>query len=117
MKYSDEAGDATSLYQPNDLIALRMGRLAATRVNAESLSHFRDDLDRLHARGGGPYVRLWSAAINTGPEAVRQLLVEPSQRGQVMRSLISFRAFVSKVERDVIFSEVAAAVTAAWKRV
>jgi hypothetical protein len=106
--------DATALYQPNDMIALRMGQLAATRVTEETLRRFRADLDRLSRRGNSRYFRLWDTAFAAGPESVRRVLTEPSQRGQVMRSLISFRAFVTKAERHAIFMENACAVTANW---
>jgi hypothetical protein len=110
----DDTTEATSLYQPNDMIALRMGQLAATRLTEETLRRFRADLDRLLRHGDSRYSRLWDAAFAAGPEGVRRFLTEPSQRGQVMRSLISFRAFVTKDERDAIFSENARAVTANW---
>jgi hypothetical protein len=34
---------------------------------------------------------------------MRKAFVEPSERGQVLRSVISFSAFVTKDERDAIF--------------
>ncbi|MBV8370422.1 MAG: hypothetical protein JO036_16055 [Candidatus Eremiobacteraeota bacterium] len=115
MNFDDTSpADATALYQPNDMIALRMGQLAATRVTEETLRRFRADLDRLSRRGNSRYFRLWDTAFDAGPESVRRALTEPSQRGQVMRSLISFRAFVTKAERDAIVSENVRAVTANW---
>jgi hypothetical protein len=115
MTLDDFRTNAISLYQPNDMIALRMGRLAANRVTPETLRQFGADLNRLHSRTSeNVYLRIWRAAIAEGPGAVRNLLIEPSQRGQVLRSMISFRAFVSKPERDAIFSENARAVAGAW---
>lgn len=111
----DSADDATPLYQPNDMIALRMGRLAATRLDEKRLQRFSHDLERLQSRHhNSAYFGLWTAAVTAGPEAVRRLLTEPTQRGQVLRSLISFRAFVTKAERDAIFGENARAVAANW---
>ena len=43
--------------------------------------------------------------MNLGPEAIREVLTETTERGQVLRSCVSLRAFVTKEERDRIFVE------------
>ena len=100
-----DTADARPLYQPNDFIALEMAILAAKRLDPERLAAFHRDLLRLHPGSRKTqYVTWWEQAIAQGPDAVRSILVEPSQRGQVMRSVVSFRAFVTKRERDEIFT-------------
>lgn len=85
----------------HDFLATELGKLAAPRVTAETLPRFRSDLDRLRKQNGdSPYLRFWDEAIAAGPAAVRRFMTERSERAQVMRSVISFRAFVSKHERD-----------------
>jgi hypothetical protein len=104
--------DSTDLYQPNDYIALAMGRLAAPRVTAEGVEEVRKFVEFLRERrGDNAYLRMWDEIVKSGPEAVRQAFTEPSERGQVLRSVISFRAFVSKAERDAIFREYTRAFT------
>lgn len=101
---NERARDATSLYQPNDHIALAPGRLASTRLSNDRIAEFRNFVEherKLH--GNNKYLRLWIDIIDSGPTALRQVLTEPSERGQVLRSVVSFRAFVTKDERDDIF--------------
>ncbi|MEO7040552.1 MAG: hypothetical protein ABI186_11035 [Candidatus Elarobacter sp.] len=96
--------DATPLYQPNDFIALEMGRVAAQRLTAGTISVFKASIERKrHQVGDGKYYRMWDKIVAGGADAIRQALVEPSERGQVLRSVISFRAFVTQQERDEIF--------------
>lgn len=105
MKSRDLSADASHLYQPNDFIALEMAKLAAERLSPLSIETFQRDLHRMHQRSGrNRYVQLWDRVIAAGPDALRQLLVESTEHGQVMRSVVSFRAFVTKEERDEIFA-------------
>jgi hypothetical protein len=105
MKSRDLGADASHLYQPNDFIALEMAKLAAERLSPSCIEAFQRDLHRMHDRSGrNRYVQLWDRVIAAGPDALRQLFVESSEHGQVMRSVVSFRAFVTKEERDQIFA-------------
>jgi hypothetical protein len=102
----DERADATHLYQTTDHIALALGRLAAKRLSPDRIADFRGFVERerwLHS--DNKYLRLWIEIIDNGPDAIRQALTEPSEQGQVLRSVISFRAFVTKDERDRIFQQ------------
>jgi hypothetical protein len=94
MSQRDSNADATHLYQPGDFIALEMGRLAAQRVNPQTLQEFKRQLEKM-----------WFEIVHRGPAAVRQAFTETSERGQVLRSSISFSAFMTKIERDSIFRE------------
>lgn len=89
-------------YQETDRVALEMGRRSADRLTQENLSNFRSFVQRLMDKNPSPYVRAWMEAIRQGPEQVRELFTDTSDRGQVMRSVISFRAFVPKAERDML---------------
>ncbi len=101
---NDRGGDATELYQANDFIALAMGRLAAQRLDTERLETFRSIIRRTRERtGDSKYLRMWDEILDRGSAAVAEALTERSERGQVLRSVISFRAFVTKDERDAIF--------------
>jgi len=104
MTQRDRPADATRFYQPGDFIALEMGRLAAQRVTPETLEEFRLQLVKTRERNGdSKYLRMWDEIVRRGLTAVRQAFTEPSERGQVLRSTISFSVFVSKAERDAIF--------------
>lgn len=95
--------DAIDLYLPNDFIALAMGRLAAERIGAERLHEFRKSIAGTRERSGDSlYLRMWEEILDKGEDAVAEALTETSQRGQILRSVISFRAFVTKAERDDI---------------
>jgi hypothetical protein len=97
------APNATHLYRPNDFVALELARLASTRLDRARLERFRADVHRDRSRhGDNRYLRLWDSIIDNGPEAVRCVLLETSERGQILRSIVSFRAFVTKDERDEI---------------
>jgi len=101
-----KSADATHPYQKGDFIALEMGRLAAWRVTPESLQDFKKYLEKTHERNGdSKYLRMWFEIVQRGPDAVKEAFTETSERGQVLRSTISFRAFVAKTERDKIFHE------------
>ena len=95
--------DITAVYQRGDMLALEMGLRAASRLTPPRLAQFKSNIERLVARNPSRYVREWKRAIEEGPDAVRDLLTDRSDRGQVMRSVISFRPFVSKEERDALF--------------
>ena len=95
--------DITGAYQRGDMLALEMGLRAASRLTPNRLAEFKSNIDKLVARNPSRYVREWKRAIEEGPDAVRYLLTDRSDRGQVMRSVISFRAFVPKEERDALF--------------
>lgn len=110
-----DSTDPTRFYLLNDKIALRMGRLAATRVTSDNLAQFRADIERMRRRNAGNrYFRVWQEAVESGPRAVRELLTEATERGQVLRSLISFRAFLTKDERDALFLEATRKETSVW---
>jgi hypothetical protein len=99
-------GDAIRLYQPGDFIALALGRLAAQRMSPERLHAFRETLEMARRRNGdSKYLRMWDEIVREGADAVVRAFTEPSERGQVLRSVVSFRAFVTKSERDAIFRE------------
>jgi hypothetical protein len=95
--------DSTAAYQPGDMLALEMGLRAASRLTPTRLAQFRSNIEKIIARNPSRYLRGWKRAIEDGPDAVRYLLTDRSDRGQVMRSVISFRPFVSKEERDALF--------------
>lgn len=80
-----------------------MGLLAASRLTPDRLAQFKSNIEKLFARNPSRYVSEWKRAIEEGPDAVRYLLTDRSDRGQVMRSVLSFRPFVSKEERDALF--------------
>jgi hypothetical protein len=101
-----DRGDATELYQTNDLIALALGRLAAQRLAPDRLRAFQRTIQLARERAGdNKYRRMWEEIIMRGSDAVAEALTETTERGQVLRSVISFRAFVTKDERDAIFRE------------
>ena len=98
------AGEATHLYLVNDHIALALGRLAAERLSPDRIADFRRFVER--SRGDhaeNKYLRRWIDIVNNGPDALRAAFTEPSELGQVLRSVVSFRAFITKDERDDIF--------------
>ena len=109
MSEHTSTNEATNLYQPNDFIALALGRLAATRVTPEGTEKLRSFIEFLRRRHG-------DAIVDRGPEAIREAFTELSERGQILRSVISFRAFVTKAERDAIFREHTRAAGAAIRR-
>ncbi len=95
--------DITGAYQRGDMLALEMGLRAASRLTPDRLAEFKSNIEELAARNPSRYVREWKRAIEEGADAVRDLLTDRSDRGQAMRSVISFRPFVSKEERDALF--------------
>jgi|GEM_PF-3801076 len=95
--------DNTGAYQRGDMLALEMGLRAASRLTPDRFAQFKSNIEKLVARNPSRYVREWQRAIEEGPDAVRNLLTDRSDRGQAMRSVISFRPFVSKEERDALF--------------
>jgi len=95
--------DITGAYQRGDMLALEMGLRAAMRLTPDRLAQFKSNIEKLAARNPSRYVREWKRAIEEGPDAVRDILTDRSDHGQVMRSVISFRPFVPKEERDALF--------------
>ena len=92
------------------MLALEMGLRAASRLTPERMAQFKANIELLITRNPSRYVREWMRAVEDGPEAVRDLLTDRSDLGQVMRSVISFRPFVPKEERDTLFRADAAEV-------
>ena len=81
--------DITGAYQRGDMLALEMGLRAASRLTPHRLAQFKSNIEKLVARNPSRYVREWKRAIEEGPDAVRYLLTDRSDRAQVMRSVIS----------------------------
>jgi hypothetical protein len=103
----ERAGDGSELYLPNDHIALALGRLASKRLSPVRIATFRDLVERERStHEDNKYLRQWIDIIDRGPNALREAFTETSQRGQALRSVISFRAFVTKAERDDIFRRI-----------
>jgi hypothetical protein len=100
MSNSTDERDATATYQLNDFIALEMARLAAERLDEIRISRFAQDIEKLRSRSDNRYLQAWETAIKAGPEALRRVMLETTDRGQVMRSAAMFRAFVSPQERS-----------------
>ncbi len=103
--------DITDAYQRNDMLALEMGRRSAERLTAENLAAFSARVEKAIERTASPYLLAWKAACAAGPDAVRKILLDRGDRGQTLRSAISFRDFVPKEERDEIFREDARALS------
>jgi hypothetical protein len=90
-------------YLINDEIALEFGKLAASRLTEERLAVFRESVHRSILNAGNKsYYQEWLQVLRGGPETIAKALTERTEHGQVMRSVISFRAFVSKTEREQI---------------
>jgi hypothetical protein len=89
--------------QRGDMLALEMGLRAASRLTPHRLAQFKSNIEKLVARNPSRYVREWKRAIEEGPDAVGYLLTDCSDRRQVLRSVIYFRPFVSKEDRDALF--------------
>ena len=92
-------------YLETDRAALEMGRRAAERLTPENIRQFHSFLTRMSNEQPSPYVDAWLQAVEAGPEMLKRLLADTTNRGQVMRSVVSFRAFVQKDERDSIMRE------------
>src|SRR2546423_10677564 len=91
-------------YDEIDIHILNMGRIAAPRVNKQTIVAFRNDIERqCRLAGDQPYYREWLQRIAVGPTAVAALLVDQSQYGRYIRSVAPLRAFVTRQERDRIF--------------
>jgi hypothetical protein len=81
-----------------------MGRIAAPRVNEQTLTDFSEAIDRqCRLVGEQPYYDEWRRVIAEGAKSVAALLVDETQHGRYMRSVMPWRAFVTKEERDKIF--------------
>lgn len=96
--------DATDTYQPNDFIALALAALASERLDDEHIKRFAADIRRLRERSDNRYLETWEHLIASGREALRSTFLDRSDRGQVLRSVCTFRAFVSPRERAEIIS-------------
>jgi hypothetical protein len=91
-------------YDEIDTRILAMGRIAAARVNEQTLAAFRNDIERQReAVGDQPYYCEWLQRINDGARAVAALLADESQYGRYMRAVAPLRAFVTREERDILF--------------
>jgi hypothetical protein len=103
---TDQPGtkDATETYQPSDFIALALATLASERLDDERVERFAEDIHRLRERADNRYLEAWESLIATGPDALRQVMTERSDRGQLLRSVCTFRAFVSPQERAEIIA-------------
>lgn len=99
-----ETRNATETYQPNDFIALALAALASQRLDDEHIKRFAEDIRRLRDRSDNRYLETWERLIASGPDALRTIFLEPSDRGQVLRSVCTFRAFVSPQERAEIIA-------------
>jgi len=78
-----------------------LGRLAAKRLSADRLARFRAWLEEARARVGDyPYFRQWLDITDRGPDAVAVMFVRGDEFGRYMRSVATFRPFVSQAERD-----------------
>lgn len=104
MRDKSEPRNATDTYQPNDFIALALAALASQRLDDEHIKRFAEDIRRLRKRSDNRYLETWEHLIASGPEALRSIFLDPSDRGQVLRSVCTFRAFVSPRERAEIIA-------------
>lgn len=89
--YGDDASDRN----------LELGRLAATRLDNERIASFAADIRRHHT-GLNSYTEDWLEAVKRGPEAIRNVLVDETDYGRVMRSSVLLRAFVTREERRAV---------------
>jgi len=98
---------AETLPYGEDEIANRiylLGRRAAKRLTAERLAHFRDWLTRARTSVGDyPYFRQWLEIVDEGPDAVAAMLTRRDEVGRYMRSVTTFRPFISQAEREDYF--------------
>lgn len=91
-------------YDEVDTRILTMGRIAASRLNDQTLAAFGKDIERQRRLvGDQPYYREWLRLVAAGPSVVAAMLVDESQRARYMRSVAPLRAFVTRQERDDIF--------------
>jgi hypothetical protein len=49
------------------------------------------------------YFRRWLKIIDEGPDAVAAMMTDATEVGRYMRSVATFRPFVSQSERDAFF--------------
>ncbi len=81
-----------------------LGRLAAKRLTSERLARFRHWIDQARSRVGDyPYFQRWRDICDEGPEAVAAVFTNTDEFGRYMRSVATFRPFVSQAERDSYF--------------
>lgn len=90
--------DDDTYYLPSDRLSLEIGRYAAERITPSRLADFKLFIQRLKDDQPGPYVVDWSKAVDEGVSSVSRILRDPTNYGQTMRSVISFRPLVAKDE-------------------
>jgi hypothetical protein len=96
------AEDAYKSYLPSDRLSLEIGRYAAKRITPDQLADFKVFIKRLKDNQPSPYVVDWSNAVDEGASSVSRILRDPTNYGQTMRSIISFRPLVAKDELATI---------------
>lgn len=102
--------DGADPYDETAEALLQMGRLAATRLDADNIGAFRHAIQiEVEQRGFGyhPVFREWLRLTDVGPEAVRRMFRDETERGRYMRSMAPMRPFVSRRERAEILRAVA----------
>jgi len=101
MPRSDDQ-DACETYLPSDMLSLEIGRYAAERITPDQLAAFKVFIQRLGDYQPSPYVVEWSHAVDEGASSVSRILRDPTNYGQTMRSIISFRPLVARDELAAI---------------
>jgi hypothetical protein len=94
--------DGADPYDETAEALLEMGRLAATRLDANTLGAFRNAIElEVEQRGFGyhPIFREWLRLTEAGPEAVRRMFRDDTERGRYMRSMAPMRPFIDRRER------------------
>jgi hypothetical protein len=94
----DENGalEVSPSYLPSDKLSLEIGLYASDRITADQLADFKVFIKRLEDNQPSPYVAKWSDAVAEGVSSVSRILRDPTDYGQTMRSIISFRPFVGR---------------------
>lgn len=97
-----DVGSETFEADPAADAILQLGRLAATRINEETMRGFRQRL--LRRRTLYPpsriFIEEWLRLVEDGTEAVSQALRDETERGRALRTVAPLRAFISDVERQ-----------------
>ena len=110
LRGGEPASDGADPYDETAEALLEMGRLAATRLDADRIIAFRIAIQTEVARHGfgyHPIFREWLRLTDAGPEAVRKILCDDTERGRYMRSMAPLRQFISRGERADILRAVA----------
>lgn len=97
-----DVGSETYEADPADDAILQLGRLAATRVNEESMHGFRQQLLRRRTLypPSSIFIEEWLRIVDDGTEAVSRALRDETERGRALRTVAPLRAFISDVERQ-----------------